>query len=1031
MAIQKIKLNNVPFQGGVDLAHEIALLETGSFSQLQNVRPTRPGFIQRKGQILLHSTTADSQETLSLFQFAKGETIERHLFRQVDNGAVEEGTSNPPTITTGNFGTSRLASVLNTVAGTDALGYTCILSHVATTANKPITGADWETYWKVGTTTGNVWAAGTSYVALSPASYGNIRDMMLYSDGARQHQIYSGQNTKIERFIVYKGTTYPDIPVEGTDYTDEVTDGKATTSAPISSLATTHRIYIKTPARANKLTFAFATLNTTASVFQLKNKLASGWTTVGGFADGTSAASCAAGQDGSITWTMGEDVPHYMFGESGFWYELSLYSGAIDSNTTIISITCECPFQAIQNVWDGVLRPISEGQVYKSNQGKYSSYSVGTSLNISKIEPRRIKVLTLQNSTLYRVTVAGVDKDYTSDGTATEPEIIAGLVASINATGGYVAVAAYNNLSLTVRNTPGTDFTLTVSANLSVSTPDYIYIGAADPFWGAYLDVGSAPNTTAGYIRGTDIAFVDGGTGQDSITRITGDFVTQGFKVGQVITITGSTSNNITVMLASVGAGTMYVATGSLTAEAAGAKVTITRTAATYVGKVEMFTGDGFTTVGNFSEGVDGLAHSGFISWQRNAVTPKKHNLNGSELYMYWARISMTNDVSDNCSINVSTLPYFDIDNDFYPKGQCCAVWKGRAVYSFANDNNLYISAMNRPMVLNGDDFGILPNGAGDGRWNPVIAMRPFHNELLVWQSEKGEKGGCLSLVEGKDPSTYDKLLRSSLYGIVNAKSAVILEGVSIAEMSRDRPVATAAFWISRDGVFKTDGVAIVPVHGPIANYFDVTKTECIRAGYESKHWLAFDRAYNVIRMGLCSGSSATMANVFFVLDTATGKWSTDTLGQALSCVAEADASTGAIPVLQVGGGQAGSCYQLNTTNNDISTAIDASMTMEINGNGNRIRLNQDSIRCKVQSAGSITRTIMADGNPATKDTKTLIMTAKATNDVYRRHFKSNKIDGDHISIKWRHNTAAQPCHFLDFGIEVEEIESNPVTSDT
>src|SRR3989304_2491210 len=105
MAIQKIQLNNVLFQGGADLAHEIALLETGAFSQVQNVRPTRPGFVQRKGQIKLHTTAADAQETISLYQFAKGEVTEQHLFRQLADGSLQEATSNPPTVTTGNFGT--------------------------------------------------------------------------------------------------------------------------------------------------------------------------------------------------------------------------------------------------------------------------------------------------------------------------------------------------------------------------------------------------------------------------------------------------------------------------------------------------------------------------------------------------------------------------------------------------------------------------------------------------------------------------------------------------------------------------------------------------------------------------------------------------------------------------------------------------------------------------------------------------------------------------------------------------------------
>ena len=76
-------------------------------------------------------------------------------------------------------------------------------------------------------------------------------------------------------------------------------------------------------------------------------------------------------------------------------------------------------------------------------------------------------------------------------------------------------------------------------------------------------------------INRTDIAFVDGGAGEDTITTVAGDFVTAGFVAGNSIKITGSTSNNGTYTIISVVALTINVATASLTTEAAGASVTI------------------------------------------------------------------------------------------------------------------------------------------------------------------------------------------------------------------------------------------------------------------------------------------------------------------------------------------------------------------------------------------------------------------------------------------------------------------------
>jgi hypothetical protein len=76
-------------------------------------------------------------------------------------------------------------------------------------------------------------------------------------------------------------------------------------------------------------------------------------------------------------------------------------------------------------------------------------------------------------------------------------------------------------------------------------------------------------------IVGTTFAFVDGGAGNDSITDSGNGFVTAGFQVGDKIKVEGSTSNDGTYTVLTVAAGTLGVATGSLTTEAAGDTVAI------------------------------------------------------------------------------------------------------------------------------------------------------------------------------------------------------------------------------------------------------------------------------------------------------------------------------------------------------------------------------------------------------------------------------------------------------------------------
>jgi hypothetical protein len=77
-------------------------------------------------------------------------------------------------------------------------------------------------------------------------------------------------------------------------------------------------------------------------------------------------------------------------------------------------------------------------------------------------------------------------------------------------------------------------------------------------------------------IRGTTLAFVD--SNPDTITDSGNGFVTSGFKAGDLITVSGSTSNdgNYTIDTGGVAAGTLTLIGGdSLTAEAAGDDVTI------------------------------------------------------------------------------------------------------------------------------------------------------------------------------------------------------------------------------------------------------------------------------------------------------------------------------------------------------------------------------------------------------------------------------------------------------------------------
>lgn len=77
------------------------------------------------------------------------------------------------------------------------------------------------------------------------------------------------------------------------------------------------------------------------------------------------------------------------------------------------------------------------------------------------------------------------------------------------------------------------------------------------------------------FIDGTGIAFVDGGGGSDTITDTGSGFVTAGFGTTDKIRVIGSASNDGDYQLTNAAAGTLTMATASLTAETAGESITI------------------------------------------------------------------------------------------------------------------------------------------------------------------------------------------------------------------------------------------------------------------------------------------------------------------------------------------------------------------------------------------------------------------------------------------------------------------------
>jgi hypothetical protein len=436
----------------------------------------------------------------------------------------------------------------------------------------------------------------------------------------------------------------------------------------------------------------------------------------------------------------------------------------------------------------------------------------------------------------------------------------------------------------------------------------------------------------------------------------------------------------------------------------------------------QYWNGASWQTLTVVDDETDGLTRSGFIRVSAiDAALSEKQAFQGSLWASYWFRMSTNQTFGDAVLFTITYEPVLDI-SDFGDVVNCAGVWKERCVYAF----NKYPSWINITQngttnVLNGDDFAILQ--AGDGRRHKVVAMRKFQNELMVWQEEKGAPGGCLTLFEGYSPPTFGKLLLSAKIGTLNWNTVVVIDGALEASRT-DYNAATLAYFISNYGVFYSDGQTVRSISAAIQNYFDPDHADCIRNGYQDKCWLTHDPTHQVLRLGLVSGSSATVPNIFPVYDLITRKWSFDAFSSShiLRCAAEVSGGTNsAVQVVLLAGTTAGDIFYASSTNlnDDGDTSIDMTIQIEFNDSGRLIDIREFAIRMKKQATGNCLFKAYENGVLNTEHNKTVDMTEGEANEetvVDRLILAINQ--EDRISITLQNDVINQDMYLYDFWLD-------------
>jgi hypothetical protein len=977
------EVDTTPFAGGMDTYHEPALLPAGSFSLVQNMRAMHPGFKQRPGYIKAHYTADSTNSCLSMYQFTKGKLTERHFYAQMSDGDILEATVQPPTSV--ELMTLDVAPATTWLAGATITGAT---SHATCTIVCNVSSLTYYVKDRIGNyTLGEILSDGTTPTdqgganpTLSTATFGSevfsgnasplaaswatLDDLCIFSSGVDQHQICAGTTSPIWKFIVYDSNTMlPDLPAVGIDYTADLNSSAKTNNAILDSL--------------------------------------------GNFVSTTGTVVCtSAGTDFQGTSTK-------------FLTELTVGQPVyVDANEKNIIVTITSDTVAtVVNAW---------GSAHDTKSYTTSNDCV---LICTPVMPNKLTfTVALPNGT---ASVAHVSY-WTTTGwkvlTVTDGTISSGKTMAISGDMTWTQTTDHcekfmygeNGFWIKIAFSVALDSETEISACTFGST----FIAVQDMWDGGLVDaieaqVYSASAATYARAKGAMLGSISMG----SSTMLGGG----GSSVGGSMTTASKSNKSASAKNKYSVFGSTSVDVGALTSSDkvyfsspdpivgfyADCAATPNLTATTAISGVYYLNSAGSgVSVGTIADGSSGLSKSGYITFKRqSAITPVQFNNTGYLAYWYYFTVDKT--LSDEAALGIQVMPYYDINN--YGYGICNGVWNGRMIYVFDKDPS-YVYIVDPANIQSVSSSNTAVYEAGDGRNNKVVCIKPFYNELMLFQEEKGSGGGCITLIQGTTIENMGKIHLSNYYGTMNAHTVELIETSAGGHY---------VYFLSKRGIMYTDGksVAFVKNFDKVRNYFDPTDSECIVPGYESKMYLKYDSLHNCLKIGLTTGTG-TNNNVFLVYDLLTNEFMLDTYANNFQCEYECDAVRGTSPIVRLAGGQGdGFIYMLNSGLNDVLTAISGAVILELNKTGRIIRNSDMIIRAKSQSAGSMTITPYYNGVQQS-NTKARVLTAENTSEVVRRHRIPLNFVEQNISVKFTHSAVNQGWYLLDYGVELGEYSN-------
>lgn len=803
MADEKLKSENIELTGRLITSVDGTQLAKGDFQELSNMRYTNTSVKAITGMSKINTSAVTEPVPGSAIHFVKDFPAESHLLYQ---GIAANGST---------------SSIYDHT--------TAIPSQGSFTSLKALTGVTKGKF--IGTPDGSV-------------CFGNDSDLLIWGGNENRCAGFIAANTD--------GTT---TPTKIWDYTDDIVDGDATTTANFSG----QFVHVASTKRIKGIKFYVSTPNTTVdgsvNVYYWSG---SAWVAVSSLVDGTAVSGKSLAQTGTISFSSTDSTAKvkYFNNTIAYWY-LVVFTGA--------NIVTNGTFTTDLTGWSGA------NWAWNAGSGGKALHSAGATTALIQ------GAATVTIGTIYERTF----------------DTIGRTAGTITASAGGVTGTAISADATTIREF----FTATATTAIAF-TPTTTFDGAID---NVTLKALSNPavikqvTVSADWQELSDLW--DGGDRAIASCiyhelRDTSSYYTDiSTKVFEKDYVSGASQTyNSTFISNAIDVGLLYNSTaeiyigfservGSLKFELAGTIAT------TYYGAVALYLkywdGDSWASITTgLSDGtvVNGytMGKSGVIQWTPPAASAEfKTSINGNgPFYYYQLGISAAVTSMTVAIDKISGIPISSIDSPANVKAyKFPTVFQNRLCLcnnQSSEANTILIGASNTNCVFNGADSTKLFFGDDRG----ITAAAPFFSRFSnnFFENLIVFKPDSVWVVDGNTTDTFKTFKIASIHGCAAPRTLTSCDiGFSGGDNTATRNIL---IWQASNAICIFDGSVVVPIHFDIEDVFDQTKDYAIEPSMISQSTAFFDEV-NREWHWLWASAGETTLNKEYVFDVIRKKWYT------------------------------------------------------------------------------------------------------------------------------------------------------------